>query len=114
MSPDREGGTGARFSVPAVWRGLIAHPNHGPLPAFLLVLTLVSGVVDAVSILRLGQVFVSNMTGNVVILGFALGDAPGFSLTSSLSAIFGFLLGAAAWGVLTGRRKMNRAVLLRT
>jgi len=32
----------------------------------LLILTAVTGVVDAVSILALGRVFVANMTGNVV------------------------------------------------
>jgi uncharacterized membrane protein YoaK (UPF0700 family) len=38
----------------------------------LLVLTAVTGVVDAVSILALGRVFVANMTGNVVFAGFAV------------------------------------------
>ena len=44
---------------------------QGPLPSLLLVLTVVTGVVDAVSILRLGRVFVANMTGNVVFSAFA-------------------------------------------
>jgi len=44
---------------------------QGPLPSLLLVLTVVIGVVDAVSILRLGRVFVANMTGNVVFSAFA-------------------------------------------
>ncbi len=46
----------------------------GPLPELLLTLTLVTGVVDAVSILSLGRVFVANMTGNVV---FAASRSPG-------------------------------------
>src|SRR4249919_3438585 len=66
---------------------------QGPLPPLLLVLTVVTGVVDAVSILRLGRVFVANMTGNVVFTGFALVGAPGFSLSASLFALFGFLVG---------------------
>jgi uncharacterized membrane protein YoaK (UPF0700 family) len=41
----------------------------------LLGLTVVTGVVDAVSFLGLGHVFTANMTGNVVFLGFALGGA---------------------------------------
>ena len=45
---------------------LFADPVHGPLPALMLVLTVLTGVVDAVSILSLGRVFVANMTGNVV------------------------------------------------
>jgi Protein of unknown function (DUF1275) len=36
----------------------------GPLPPLLLVLTFVTGLVDAVSILKLGHVFVANMTGS--------------------------------------------------
>jgi uncharacterized membrane protein YoaK (UPF0700 family) len=47
------------------------------LVPLLLGMTVVSGAVDAVSILRLGHVFVANMTGNVVFLGFAIARAPG-------------------------------------
>jgi hypothetical protein len=45
--------------------------RHGPLPLLLIVLTVVTGVVDAVSYFKLGHVFVANMTGNVLFLGFA-------------------------------------------
>jgi uncharacterized membrane protein YoaK (UPF0700 family) len=48
-----------------------------------------------VSILALGRVFIANMTGNVVFIGFALAGAPGFSLIASLLALVGFLVGAA-------------------
>ena len=47
------------------------------LPAVLLALTLVTGVVDAVSFLGLGHIFTANMTGNVVFLGFAAAGAVG-------------------------------------
>jgi uncharacterized membrane protein YoaK (UPF0700 family) len=53
--------------------------------------------------LRLGRVFVANMTGNVVFSGFALVGAPGFSLSASLAALAGFLVGALGGGWLTGR-----------
>ena len=43
----------------------------------LTVMTVVSGVVDAVSYLGLGHVFTANMTGNVVLLGFAAAGAAG-------------------------------------
>ena len=43
----------------------------------LLGFTVVTGVVDAVSFLFLGRVFVANMTGNVVFIGFAVAGAPG-------------------------------------
>ena len=82
----------------SVWRALIADERHGPLPLLLLALTVLTGVVDAVSILALGRVFVANMTGNIVFVGFAIGGAPGFSLSASLAALGGFLLGAFAGG----------------
>ena len=47
--------------------------RHGPLPLLLIVLTVVTGLVDAVSYLKLGHVFVANMTGNVVLLGLGVG-----------------------------------------
>ncbi|ODU02779.1 MAG: hypothetical protein ABS81_16475 [Pseudonocardia sp. SCN 72-86] len=53
----------------------VADERHGPLPAVLLVLTVVSGLIDAISILALGHVFVANMTGNVVFVGFAIAGA---------------------------------------
>jgi uncharacterized membrane protein YoaK (UPF0700 family) len=88
-------------------------PGFGPLPELLLTLTLVTGLVDAVSILALGRVFVANMTGNVVFAGFAIVGAPGFSLSASLFALAGFLVGAAAGGRLTSRVGHDRAVHLR-
>src|SRR3954467_4250067 len=89
-------------------RRLIADPAHGPLPALMLVLTVLTGVVDAISILSLGRVFVANMTGNVVFVGFALAGAPGFSLAASLSALGGFLVGAAIGGVAVDRLGAHR------
>ena len=41
------------------------------------------GIVDAVSVLGLGRVFVASMTGNVVFLGFAAAGVPGFALVAS-------------------------------
>ena len=82
---------------------LFADPRFGPLPALLVTLTVVTGVVDAVSILALGRVFVANMTGNVVFAAFALVGAPGFSLSASLFALAGFLAGAYAGGLMIAR-----------
>jgi uncharacterized membrane protein YoaK (UPF0700 family) len=94
-------------------RDLVRDPGHGPLPALLLVLTVATGLIDAVSILGLGRVFVANMTGNVVFLGFALAGAPGFSLAPSLAALAGFLAGALAGGRLVQRWAGHRGLLLR-
>jgi uncharacterized membrane protein YoaK (UPF0700 family) len=88
-------------------------PGWGPLPELLLALTLVTGVVDAVSILALGRVFVANMTGNVVFAGFAVVGAPGFSLGASLFALAGFLIGAYGGGFLTSRAGHDRALHIR-
>lgn len=95
----------------------LAHPpagdRHGPLAALMLVLTVLTGVVDAASYLKLGHVFVANMTGNVVFLGFALAGAGGLSISSSLIAIGAFLLGALAGGWLGARSADHRGRLLR-
>jgi|GEM_PF-173488 uncharacterized membrane protein YoaK (UPF0700 family) len=86
----------------------------GPLPELLLTLTFVTGIVDAVSILALGRVFVANMTGNVVFAGFAITGAPGFSLGASLFALAGFLGGASLGGRMTAKVGHDRALHLRT
>jgi len=99
--------------APGFPRSLVAHPAYGPLPALLLILTVVTGVVDSISILALGRVFVANMTGNVVFAGFAIVGAPGFSLGASLFALAGFLVGAAAGGAVITRVGSDRAALLR-
>jgi uncharacterized membrane protein YoaK (UPF0700 family) len=85
--------------------------EHGPLPGLLLELTAVTGVVDAISILSLGRVFVANMTGNIVFIGLAIAHAPGFSLASSLFALVGFLIGAIVGGRLIGIYGTDRARL---
>ncbi len=95
------------------WRSLVADPKHGPLPALLLILTTTTGVVDAVSIISLGRVFVANMTGNVAFIGFALVGVRGFSLAASLCALGGFLVGALGVGLALERPRFDRATLLR-
>jgi uncharacterized membrane protein YoaK (UPF0700 family) len=78
----------------------------------LVGLTLVTGLVDAFSYLLLGHVFVANMTGNVVFLGFALAGAPGFSIAASLLALAAFWAGAFAGGALGVRLGPHRGRLL--
>jgi uncharacterized membrane protein YoaK (UPF0700 family) len=88
--------------------------GHGPLPLFLIVLTLLTGLVDAVSYLALGHVFVANMTGNVVFLGFALAGASSLSALASLAALGAFLIGGVAGGRIAIRCKAHRGRHLRT
>jgi uncharacterized membrane protein YoaK (UPF0700 family) len=85
--------------------------KHGPLPPLLLSMTLVTGLVDAFSYLVLGHVFVANMTGNVVFLGFALAGVPGFSVLASLAAVAAFALGALIGGKLGSRHADHRGRL---
>ncbi len=72
--------------------------NRHPLSLVLITLTAVSGLVDAICYLGLGHVFTANMTGNVVVIGFALAGAPGFSVIGSLVSLAAFLAGAVAAG----------------
>ncbi|WFE99122.1 YoaK family protein [Micromonospora sp. WMMD964] len=83
----------------------LSHPSAAsgsagrePLLPALMTATAVSGVIDAISYLGLGHVFTANMTGNVVILGFAAAGAPGFSVLGSLVSLAAFLLGAGVAG----------------
>jgi uncharacterized membrane protein YoaK (UPF0700 family) len=82
--------------------------KHGPLPGFLLMLTFVTGLVDAVSYLKLGHVFVANMTGNVLFLGFAVAGVHDFSVAATLCSVGGFLTGAVIGGRLGTHLGMHR------
>jgi uncharacterized membrane protein YoaK (UPF0700 family) len=88
--------------------------RHGPLAPLLVSLTLATGLVDAVSYIKLGHVFVANMTGNVVFLGFALAGAGGLSVAASLTALAAFLAGAFAGGRLGAATGAHRGRQLRT
>ncbi|MGW0666685.1 YoaK family protein [Streptomyces sp. NPDC002746] len=96
------------------WTTLVPNMNdrHGPLPPLMLALTVVTGLVDAVSYLQLGRVFVANMTGNVVFSGFAFAGAPGFSLAASLVALAAFAAGALTGGLLVHHSHAHRGRML--
>jgi uncharacterized membrane protein YoaK (UPF0700 family) len=86
--------------------------RHGPLPPLLIGLTFVTGLVDAFSYLLLGHVFVANMTGNVVFLGFAIAGSPGFSIPASLVALGSFVFGALLGGKVGSGLGRHRGHLL--
>ena len=69
-----------------------------PLPWLLLLLSVTTGLVDAISVLGLGKVFTANMTGNIVFLGFAASGTPGFSVAPYVFAIAAFMVGALIAG----------------
>src|SRR5437867_10023990 len=94
--------------------GKVGQEQPASLPLLLLVLTVTTGLIDAVSVLGLGRVFTANMTGNVVFLGFALAGVPGFSPARSLAALAAFLAGAVIGGRLGGRLDGSRRRWLAT
>lgn len=64
----------------------------------LLMLTFATGLVDAISVLVLGHVFVANMTGNVVFLGFWLAPQTTVDMAGVLVAFASFVVGAVIGG----------------
>ncbi|MEW2357543.1 YoaK family protein [Spirillospora sp. NPDC029432] len=89
--------------------------DHGPLPVLLIFLTAITGLIDAVSYLEFGNVFVANMTGNVIFFGFRLGgsgEASGALVATTVASVF-FCLGAAIGGRLPLIRRLgHRGIVL--
>ena len=79
-------------------RRALVDKKDGPLPAILVALTVLAGVVDAVSILALGGVFVATVTGNVVFIGLGIAGARHFAILTCVLAIGGFVVGAIIGG----------------
>lgn len=59
----------------------------------LLLWTFATGLVDAISVLALGHVFVANMTGNVIFLGFWLAPHTVVDMVAVVVAFVCFLIG---------------------
>ena len=72
--------------------------RYGLLSPALVILTFVAGLVDALSYLALGHVFVANVTGNIVFLGFAFAHAQGFVWWTSALTLATFMIGAFIGG----------------
>lgn len=82
--------------------GVTASPVSDRLTvAALLLLTFATGVVDAISVLVLGHVFVANMTGNIIFLGFWFVPRAGVDLTGAIVAFVSFLAGTVIGGRMT-------------
>jgi uncharacterized membrane protein YoaK (UPF0700 family) len=69
--------------------------------AALLLLTFATGLADSISILVLGHVFVANMTGNVIFLGFWLAPKSNIDLTAVAVALPTFVVATIIGGRLT-------------
>ena len=78
----------------------------------LAALTVSGGLLDATSFLGLGHVFTANMTGNVILIGFAVAAAPGFSFLVNLTALGTFLAGAVVGGRMARQVESPRTMLL--
>jgi len=101
-------------TVREAWRTAVPDMSdrHGPLPPLMIMLTVVTGLVDAFSYLALGHVFVANMTGNVVFAGFAIAGASGFSLLATVVALAAFAGGALLGGWIIRHAWSHRAHVL--
>lgn len=64
----------------------------------LLLLTFATGLADAIAILKLGHVFVANMTGNVIFLGFWFAPRSTVDLTAVVVAFPTFVAGTILGG----------------
>lgn len=93
-------------------RVVFCNERDGPLPALLMALTVVAGVLDATSILRLGGVFVATITGNLVFIGLALAGAKTFAVSTPALAVGGFVVGVpiGAWACRAGRSHRGLAL----
>ncbi|MCU1432535.1 MAG: hypothetical protein JWP95_1640 [Actinotalea sp.] len=76
---------------------------HPPMQVAIVSLCIVSGSVDAISLLALGDAFASVMTGNIVFLGVAAGRLDAALAIASGAAIAGYV-----GGVLVGSRLSHR------
>jgi uncharacterized membrane protein YoaK (UPF0700 family) len=84
------------------WRAPVATRD-----VLVVLLAFTAGYVDAISYLGLGNVFTSNMTGNTVLLGLALGQARAPAALRATAALAGYLLGVAL-GALFVKRATRR------
>jgi uncharacterized membrane protein YoaK (UPF0700 family) len=79
----------------------------------LVALTVLAGIVDAASILRLGGVFVATVTGNIVFVGLGIAGAREFAIGACLFAIGGFVLGALLGATVIRRGPQHRGRVMR-
>lgn len=86
-------------------RALNSAPSSGAALWMLMVLTFVTGLVDAVGFLGLDRVFVGNMTGNIVILGMAVAGADDLPVLGPAIAVGTFTVGALVAGILLRQRR---------
>ncbi|GGU95039.1 membrane protein [Streptomyces albospinus] len=70
-------------------------PSGVALTMVMVCLTVVTGVLDAVSFLALGHVFTATQTGNLLFLGFGIAGQGGLPVAATVVSLGAFLVGAA-------------------
>ena len=70
-------------------------PPERVLTAIAILLTFASGASDVASFTRLGGVFTSVMTGNIVVFGLSLAHASALLAAHTVAAVAGYVLGVA-------------------
>ncbi|MER6617704.1 YoaK family protein [Streptomyces xantholiticus] len=97
----------------ALWPGRQDGPGHR---AVFILLTLVSGALNAISFMALGGVFVSVMTANLALVGIAVGGfdlrLAGNSVVALVGYVAGVLLGARVWERCERSRRSGPRTLL--
>ncbi|GLW05692.1 hypothetical protein Misp01_08220 [Microtetraspora sp. NBRC 13810] len=78
-----------------------------PLTALAATLTVGTGAVDVASFTRLGGVFSSVMTGNLVVFGYAVSTVSVLMLLSTVIAVGGYALGVLAGTLVAGRPRSD-------
>jgi uncharacterized membrane protein YoaK (UPF0700 family) len=78
--------------------------------ALVVILTLTAGAVDAATFLRLGNVFSSVVTGNLVLLGLAAGRQAGSLAISGGLALGGYATGVLLGGMLAGAAEEGQPI----
>lgn len=74
----------------------------------LVVLTLTTGAVDAVTFVRLGQVFSSVITGNLALLGIAAGRQAAALAQNAGLALAGYAAGVTLGGLIAGTQEPDQ------
>jgi uncharacterized membrane protein YoaK (UPF0700 family) len=76
----------------------------------VVILTLTTGALDAVTYLRLGKVFSSVITGNLALLGIAVGEHRGTLALNGGLALAGYAFGVLTGGIVAGTPQQGQPV----
>lgn len=71
----------------------------------VVALTVATGSLDAIAFLALGHVFVSVITGNLVLVGVGLGDHEALVAGHAAASVGGYVVGVAVGAAITGKAR---------